>query len=125
MRRRRRETPEDSEQEGEGKDEKEEEDQQLAAAAFVPPSIDAARIVSGESYSHYSPIPDALAKASATECILGIDEAGRGPVLGASQLFFFFLHPPPPLSPSPLSHCCAALARSGWLPFALSSFSCR
>jgi ribonuclease H2 subunit A len=49
---------------------------------FIPPSIDERRILNGVSYSHFSPIPKTIADDMSTECVLGVDEAGRGPVLG-------------------------------------------
>jgi len=49
---------------------------------FVAPSIDRSQILSGQSYSHFSPIPETLVNDMGTECVLGVDEAGRGPVLG-------------------------------------------
>ena len=50
---------------------------------FVAPSIHEQVILDGGSYTHHSPIPETLAIDPLTECILGVDEAGRGPVLGA------------------------------------------
>ncbi len=52
---------------------------------FITPSIDAPRIIAGESYAHYSALPSVLTNDPTTECVLGIDEAGRGPVLGLSS----------------------------------------
>ena len=49
---------------------------------FRPPSIDSNRLEEGASYSHYSALPGAVCADTSTECVLGIDEAGRGPVLG-------------------------------------------
>lgn len=49
---------------------------------FIPPSITHSRVVSGESYTYHSPVPKTLLDDMTTECVLGVDEAGRGPVLG-------------------------------------------
>ena len=49
---------------------------------FLPPSVDKVRQLLGESYTHVSPVPPSLAADMNTECVLGVDEAGRGPVLG-------------------------------------------
>ena len=54
---------------------------------FKAPSIHKANLLSGKSYSHFSPIPSQVDKDMSTECVLGVDEAGRGPVLGRSNLF--------------------------------------
>jgi ribonuclease H2 subunit A len=53
------------------------------ADVFIPPSIHNERVLSGESYTHLSPVPATLTADTSTECVLGVDEAGRGPVLGA------------------------------------------
>ncbi|KAI7472364.1 ribonuclease H-like protein [Hortaea werneckii] len=53
-----------------------------ASHAFIPPSVDTTRVLSGDSYTHLSAIPDAIKADMSTECVLGVDEAGRGPVLG-------------------------------------------
>lgn len=62
-------------------------------AFTTPPSIDDAAILSGQSYTHLSPLPSTIIHDPDTECVLGIDEAGRGPVLG------MYIHPTlPPIS---------------------------
>lgn len=53
-----------------------------AENVFIPPSIDRVRVLSGESYTHLSPVPDSVTADTSIECVLGVDEAGRGPVLG-------------------------------------------
>lgn len=49
---------------------------------FIPPSIDKMQVLSGASYSHHSAIPHTISANMSTGCVLGVDEAGRGPVLG-------------------------------------------
>jgi len=49
---------------------------------FRAPSIYSSDILNGSSYSHYSPIPENISNDMSSECVLGVDEAGRGPVLG-------------------------------------------
>ena len=50
---------------------------------FIAPSIHEADILAGLSYTHCSPIPQLINDDLASiECVLGVDEAGRGPVLG-------------------------------------------
>jgi ribonuclease H2 subunit A len=69
------------------------------------PSIHRETLLSGASYTHYSAIPpslqplkkdgDSLSATSSddagTPCVLGVDEAGRGPVLGPMVYGVFFL----------------------------------
>ena len=51
---------------------------------FIAPSINEAEILDGLSHTHHCPIPTRVLKEPAAEIVLGIDEAGRGPVLGRS-----------------------------------------
>ena len=53
---------------------------------FIPPSIHEGAILAGRSYTHHTPLPASILCNSSTECVLGVDEAGRGPVLGRSML---------------------------------------
>ena len=53
-----------------------------AENVFIPPSVDRTRMLSGQSYSYHSAIPGTVSTNMSTECVLGVDEAGRGPVLG-------------------------------------------
>ena len=53
-----------------------------AEAVFIAPSIHEREIFAGTSYTHHTAIPEVIGKGLLAECVLGVDEAGRGPVLG-------------------------------------------
>ena len=53
-----------------------------AEDVFIPPSVDKKEVLLGDSHTYLSPIPETLRSDMSTECVLGVDEAGRGPVLG-------------------------------------------
>ena len=53
-----------------------------AQDVFIAPSIHKQAILVGASYTHHSAIPQVITQNASEECALGVDEAGRGPVLG-------------------------------------------
>jgi hypothetical protein len=57
----------------------EEDETEDLDVGFVPPSVHHDALLAGNSFDHFSTVPNDIRDQV---CVMGIDEAGRGPVLG-------------------------------------------